>query len=53
MNDFTNTLFNKSFISISSSLDVFSDFESILSDLTLLEKTRKTQYILYDSVKAE
>ena len=53
MNNFTDTFFNKNFISILSSLDIFSDLEFILSDLTLLEKIRKTQYILYNSVKAE
>ena len=53
MNDFTDIFFNKSFISISSSSNVFSDLEFISSDLTLLRKIRKTQCILYDSVQAE
>ena len=42
MNDFIDIFFNENFISISSSSDVFSDFESISSDLTLLKKIRKT-----------
>ena len=42
MNDFIDTFFNESFISISSSSNVFSDLEFISSDLTLLEKIRKT-----------
>ena len=50
INDFIDTLFNKSFINISSSSDVFSDFEFISPDLTLLRKVRKTQYILYNLI---
>jgi hypothetical protein len=53
MDDSTDTLFNESLTSISSSPDVPSDLGSIPPGLTLLGKTRKTRCILYDSAKAE